>query len=317
MIEYIIRRLAQMPLVLLVVSVVTFLVLHLTPGDPVVAALGIDADPQTIAALRQKLGLDQPLPVQYFSWIGRVVRGDLGDSMHTGQAVTELIAQRLPVTLTLTLAAMLFAILIAVPLGVLGASRPGSAIDRFSAVFTMMGIAVPNFVVSVVLILVLAVLWPVFPVGGFVNPIDDPLQALRHLALPVVSLGAVYLALLSRMVRVSVAEVLTHDYVRTARAKGLGRTTIVLRHVLRSSLLPVVTSIGISFASLLGGAVIIEQIFFLPGLGRLVLDAAIQRDYTIVQGVLLVTALIFLLTTLATDLLFAYLDPRIRYGSQA
>ena len=312
--RYVLRRLLEMPPVVLVVSLVTFALLHITPGDPVVTALGIQADPETVAVVRARLGLDLPLPIQFANWLGSLLRGDLGTSMLSGQSVSEIIGQRLPITLTLAISATLFSIVLSIPLGVLSAVRPGSRLDRSAAIFTTLGIAVPNFVISIVLILVLGVLWPVLPIGGFISPMADPLQGIRHLALPTIALGTVYLALLSRMVQVSVSEVLSLDYVRTARAKGLANAVVLRRHVLRGALLPVITTIAINFAYLLGGAIIIEQIFFLPGLGRLVVDAATQRDYTVVQGVMVVTALVFLLSSLVADVFFAYLDPRIRYS---
>jgi peptide/nickel transport system permease protein len=314
MTRYVLRRLLEMPAVILIVSLVTFALLHLTPGDPVVTALGITADPETIAVLRAKLGLDLPLHVQFFRWLGAVAHGDLGASMLSGQSVTEIIAQRIPITLTLAISATVFSIAISIPLGIVSAVRPGSRLDRTAAIFSTLGIAVPNFVIAIVLILVFGVFLRILPIGGFVNLLSDPIEWLKHLVLPTLALGTVYLALLSRMVQVSVAEIVSLDYVRTARAKGLSTRVVLVRHVLRGALLPVITTIAINFAYLLGGAIIIEQIFFLPGLGRLVVDAATQRDYTVVQGVMIVTSLVFLLSSLVADILFAYLDPRIRYA---
>jgi peptide/nickel transport system permease protein len=313
LVRYVVGRILQLPIVLFVVSVIVFALLRLTPGDPVQSALGVQASPETIAALRARLGLDEPLVVQYLQWLLAVLRADLGRSMLSDQSVAVLVAERLPVTLTLAVSATLLSVAASIPLGLLSAIRPGSLAERVGTIFGTLGIAVPNFVFALVLILLFAVMWPVLPIGGWVSPLQDPLDGLRHLVLPTIALSAVYVALLSRLVQVSVAEVLPQDYVRTARSKGLAERVVIRRHVLGSALLPVITAVAINFAYLLGGAIIIEQIFFIPGLGRLIIDAALQRDYTIIQGATLVTSLVFLLSSLLADLAYATLDPRIRY----
>jgi peptide/nickel transport system permease protein len=311
--QFLMGRLLQFPPALLVISIVVFSLLHLTPGDPVVTALGTQADPSTVESLRSQLGLDRPLALQYLAWLTAVLHGDLGVSLLSRQSVLELVADRLPVTITLAISATIFSVVVSLPLGIVSALRPGSIVHRGGTLAGTLGIAVPNFVFALLLILLFGVAWPVLPIGGWVSPMSDPLDGLRHLVLPTVALGAVYVALVSRMVQVSVAEVLSHDFVRTARAKGLSPQMVVTRHVLRSALLPVITTVAINFAYLLGGAIIIEQIFFLPGLGRLIIDAAVRRDYTVIQGATLITGLVFLLSSLAADVLYAYADPRIRY----
>jgi peptide/nickel transport system permease protein len=315
MIRYLFGRLLQLPFVLFVVSIVVFALLRLTPGDPVQSALGVQATPETIAALRARLGLDQPVVLQYLQWLFSALRGDFGQSMLSAQPVAQLVGERLPVTLTLAVSATLLSVAASIPLGLVSAIRPGSVAERAGTIVGTLGIAVPNFVFGLVLILLFAVIWPILPIGGWVNPLQDPVEGIRHLVLPTVALSAVYVALLSRLVQVSVAEVLPQDYVRTARSKGLAERIVIRRHVLGGALLPVITAVAINFAYLLGGAIIIEQIFFIPGLGRLIIDAALQRDYTIIQGATLVTSLVFLLSSLIADIAYAFLDPRIRYQS--
>jgi peptide/nickel transport system permease protein len=313
MLPYVLRRLVTMVPVLLVVSVVVFSLIHLTPGDPVSIMLREEADPATAAALRAALGLDRPLPVQYVVWLGRAARGELGRSIRTNQPVSEAILQRLPVTLSLAGAATMLALVIALPAGILSAVRRNSAADVAGTLVALTGVSLPNFWLAILLIFLFSVTLGWLPPLGWVSPARDFWGSLRSLVLPAVTLGAAVAAVVMRMTRSSLLEVLQLDYVRTARAKGLGEAPVLLRHALRNALVPVVTVVGLQAGALLGGAIITETIFALPGVGRLLVDAIFQRDFPVVQGVVLFLALNFLLVNLLVDLAYAGLDPRIRY----
>ncbi len=311
---YIIRRLLVMLPVLFLVSVIIFMIIHLTPGDPALMMLGEEANPQALAALRQELGLDQPLPVQYAVWLGRVLRGDLGRSIRTNQPVTEAIGQRLPPTVELTIAALIVSLGIALPAGIVSATRRGSRADIASTVGSLLGVSMPNFFLAVLLIFIFAYKLRWFPPIGWTPPWENLGENLRGLVLPAICLGAAAAAVVARLTRSSLLEVLGQDYVRTARAKGLGESKVIRQHALKNALIPVVTIVGLQVGALLGGAIIIESLFSLPGIGKLVVDSIFQRDFPMVQGVVLFLALVFLGTSLVVDLLYAYLDPRIHYG---
>ncbi len=313
MLPYLLRRLASMVPVLLVVSVVVFSLIHLTPGDPVAIMLREEADPATAAALRTALGLDRPLPIQYLTWLGRVARGELGRSIRTNQPVSQAILERLPVTLTLAAAATLLALLVALPAGIVSAVRRNSLADVAGTVAALSGVSLPNFWLAILLIFVFSVTLGWLPPLGWVSPLRDPWGGLRSLVLPAVTLGTAMAAVVMRMTRSSLLEVLQLDFVRTARAKGLREGGVLLRHALRNALIPVVTVVGLQAGALLGGAIITETVFALPGVGRLLVDAIFQRDFPLVQGVVLFLALNFLVINLAVDLAYAVLDPRIRY----
>src|SRR3990172_5201838 len=284
MLPYLLRRLATMVPVLLVVSVVVFSLIHLTQGDPVAIMLREESDPATAAALRAALGLDRPLPVQYLTWLGRAARGELGRSIRTNQPVTQAILQRLPVTLTLAAAATLLALAVALPAGIVSAVRRNSLADVAGTVAALSGVSPPNFWLAILLIFVFSVTlgWP--PPLGWVSPVRDPRGGLRSLVLPAVTLGTAMAAVGMRMTRSSLLEVLQLEFVRTARAKGLREGRVVLRHALRNALIPVVTVVGLQAGALLGGAIITESVFALPGVGRLLVDAIFQRDFPLVQG---------------------------------
>lgn len=314
---YALRRLAQALVVLIGVSIAVFALVHLVPGDPVRLALGTRYDPESYAALRERSGLDDPIVVQYFGWAGRALTGDLGVSFRTGEPVTGLLTERLPATLSLAAAALLVALLIAVPLGVLGALRARSAVDHLTRVFSQAGVSVPEFWMGLVLILVFAAGLDVLPSSGYVSPTEDVGDWLQHLVLPAITVGLVSGSILTRFVRSAVLEVLSRDYTRTARAKGLPETVVIRRHVGRPAAVPVVTVTGVQLAYLLSGVVVAEVVFAWPGMGLLALQAVQSRDYPLLQGAVLLFACVVLLISLLVDLLYAYLDPRIGYEEPA
>lgn len=307
------RRLAATIPVLLVVAVVVFLILHLSPGDPAAIIAGDNASSEDIEQVRAGLALDRPLPEQFGLWLWQLVQGDLGVSIFNKTPVTTLIAQRLEPTLALTVLTMVVAVLVAVPLGVLSAWRVGTWVDH-----AIMGLAVaafssPVFLIGYALVYQFARQWRLLPVQGFSSLSDGLGPFLSHLALPALSLGLVYTALLARMTRSTMLEVLGEDYIRTARAKGLGVMAVLLRHGLRNAAVPIVTTIGLGIALLIGGVVVTESVFAIPGVGRLTIEALTQRDYPVIQGVILVASLAYVLVNLAIDLTYLLLDPRIRY----
>ena len=306
------RILATIP-VMGVVALTVFGLLHLTPGDPAVIIAGDYATTQDIERIRARLGLDRPLLTQAGIWLASVARGDLGVSIYSGLPVTRLIGQRVGPTAALTALAMLISVTLAVPLGVLAAWRQGSWLDRAIMIFSVSGFSMPVFWLGFLLVWVFAIQAGVLPVQGY-QPLEaGPWQFLRHLVLPAVTLSLVYMALIARMTRASVLGVLREDYIRTAFAKGLAPRRVLLAHALKAASLPVVTIIGVGFALLIGGAVVTESVFAIPGLGRLTVDAIVRRDYPVVQGVVLVVSGVYVLLNLLIDLLYVVLDPRIRY----
>jgi peptide/nickel transport system permease protein len=313
MLRYIAGRLIGTIPVLLLVSLLTFLMIHLTPGDPVRLMLGDDATAEAIEALNSKLGLDQPLPVQYVRWLGEVVTGDLGQSIRTRQPVLEAVGERLPVTLELSVLSMIIAIALGVPTGIIAAIRRNSAADVASTTLALTGISIPNFFLGIVLILVFSEWLGWLPPSGYVPFLEDPVQNLKLMIMPSFALGTALAGTISRMMRSSLLEVLGADFVRTARAKGLSEPRAILGHAVKNALLPVVTIIGLQMGTVLGGAILTETIFALPGIGRLVVDSIFARDFPIVQGVILFLALIRIASSLVTDLIYARLDPRISY----
>lgn len=308
-----VRRLMATIPVMGVVAIAVFALLHLTPGDPAVIIAGDYATADDIARIRGKLGLDQPLTTQITIWLGRVVRGDLGTSIFSGLPVTTLIHQRAEATISLTLLAMLISVGVGVPLGVLAAWRRGSWLDRVVMIVAVSGFSMPVFWLGFLLVWVFAIQAHWLPVQGF-RPIGDGVGPfLRHLVLPAVTLSVIYLALIARMTRASMLGVLDAEYIRTAFAKGLAPRRVLIRHALKNASLPVVTIIGIGFALLIGGAVVTESVFALPGLGRLTVDAIVRRDYPVIQGVILVVSGVYVLINLVVDILYVVLDPRIRF----
>jgi len=314
---YILRRLLLMIPVALLVTVGIFVIIRIAPGDPVLTYAGEDKDPATIAALRVELGLDQPLPIQYAAWLSRAVQGDLGRSFQTRQRVSEAIVERIPVTFELGLAALLISVSVALVVGILSAVKRNSALDLLTTSVTLAGVSFPNFYLGLLLILLFAYIVPghIFPPGGFVPFTTDPGENLRRMVLPAVTVATASLAVNLRQVRSSLLDVFGQDYVRTARAKGLPERAVITRHALKNALIPVVTIIGIQIGAIIEGAIITETIFFIPGIGRLAVQAIPSQDYPIVQGVVLVSALSFMLSTLAVDILYAFLDPRISFGA--
>ncbi|MBO4141518.1 ABC transporter permease [Micromonospora tulbaghiae] len=311
MARFVLRRVLQSAVVLVGVTLVVFLLLQLVPGDPVRVALGTRFDPQTYEALRERAGLDQPLPVQYASYLGHALTGDLGVSFRTGQPVSQIVLERLPATLSLAVTAVVFALLVAFPLGIVAAVRSGSAVDHAARVFSQFGVSVPDFWMGIMGILLFAGVLGWLPPSGYVALTDDPGRWATHVALPAVTVGLVTASILTRFIRSSVLEVLSADYVRTAEAKGLRNRVVILRHVLRNALIPVVTVVAVQLASLLGGVIVIEVLFAWPGIGRLTFDAVQARDYPVLQGAVLLVAALFLLVNLLVDILYARLDPRI------
>ncbi|ADU10782.1 ABC transporter permease [Micromonospora aurantiaca] len=311
MARFVLRRVLQSAVVLVGVTLVVFLLLQLVPGDPVRVALGTRFDPQTYEALRERAGLDQPLPVQYASYLGHALTGDLGVSFRTGQPVSQIVLERLPATLSLAVTAVVFALLVAFPLGIVAAVRSGSAVDHAARVFSQFGVSVPDFWMGIMGILLFAGVLGWLPPSGYVALTDDPGRWATHVALPAVTVGLVTASILTRFIRSSVLEVLSADYVRTAEAKGLRNRVVIVRHVLRNALIPVVTVVAVQLASLLGGVIVIEVLFAWPGIGRLTFDAVQARDYPVLQGAVLLVAALFLLVNLLVDILYARLDPRI------
>jgi ABC-type dipeptide/oligopeptide/nickel transport system permease component len=301
--------------VALLVTMGVFALARISPADPAVVFAGEDRDPAAIEAMRKDLGLDQPLPVQYVAWLSKAVQGDLGRSFQNKQRVTEAILERLPVTGELGLAALTISITFALLIGILSAVKRNSVIDLLSTSITLMGVSFPSFFLGVVLILLFAYVIPgrIFPPGGFTPITTDVGDNLRRLVLPAITIATGSLALNLRQVRSSLLDVFGHEYMRTARAKGLHENTVVIRHALKNALIPVVTLIGIQVGAIIEGAFITEQIFFWPGIGRLAVQAIPSSDYPVVQGVVLIAAFSYMFSTLIVDVVYAWLDPRISY----
>lgn len=311
--NYLLRRLFATLPVMAVVAVVVFLLIHLSPGDPAALIAGDLATTEDIEKLRAALGLDQPLWRQFALWLGRVLSGDLGTSIFTQVSVTKLLAQRLEPTLSIAVLTMALTVCVAVPLGTLAAHRSGTWTDRLVMVFAVLAFSVPVFLIGYLLIYTLAIRIPLFPVQGYVHLSEGVGAWLNSLALPCINLALVYIALITRMTRATVMEVLQEDYIRTARAKGVYERLVISRHALRNALLPVVTVIGIEFAFLFGGLVVTEQVFNLNGIGKLFVLAVSRGDYTMIQALVLLVSVVFVLVNFVIDMLYAVFDPRIRY----
>jgi peptide/nickel transport system permease protein len=312
---YILRRLLMLIPVMLIVGIVVFMLVHLTPGDPAAVILGQSATGEQIEQLRHELGLDEPLLVQFVEWFGNALRLDFGDSLFLGIPVTEALRERAQPTLLLTTYALLIEILIGVPCGVIAAIRRNSILDRALMVLSIAGAAIPTFFLGIVLILIFAVRLNWLPSGGYVPIEEDPKEHFKSMILPAFTLGFSAAGLLARLVRSSMLDVLRDDYIRTAMAKGLKFRKVVTGHALRNALIPAVTVIGYSLGALLGGAVVTETVFNIPGMGRLVVQSISRRDYPLIQGAIMLIAGIYVLVNLLVDVLYVYIDPRIRYGS--
>ena len=313
MTAFILKRLFVLSVTILLVSIIIFAVLMAIPGDPAQIILGIHATPETLQQLRHQLGLDRPLTIQYLSYMKNLAMGDLGRSIAYDVPIGSLIFSRLQVTIPLALLSMIFAVLLSIPLGIYSAvhrNRPG---DYGIMVFSQVGLAVPAFWAGILLILLFAVTLHWFPAGGFESWLVDPVRAVRSLLLPALSLGVVRAAVLTRMTRSSMLEILGEDYIRTARSKGLPERIVVYKHAFRNAIIPVVTIVGLQAGDLLAGAIIIENVFHLPGVGRLVFEAIGQRDLPVIQGVVLFIAITIVVINFVTDIAYGYLDPRIRY----
>jgi peptide/nickel transport system permease protein len=313
MLDYLVRRLASIAPTLVFVSMLIFGLQQLLPGDPAQILAGEEQDPALIAHLRAKLHLDEPLPVRYAYWIGGVLRGDLGESIRTQQPVLELIAQKLPVTVELALLAMLVALVIGVPAGVVAAVRRDTPWDYGATVFALSGLSMPNFWLGILMILLFSVQLGWLPASGYTSPVEDLAGNLAAMLMPAIVLGTGIAAVLMRHTRSAMLQVLSADYVRTARAKGLSERVVVLHHALRNALTPVITLGALELGTLLSGAVLTEQVFTIPGFGKLIVDAVFNRDYAVIQGVVLVTASAYVLLNLLADLAYFVVNPRMRH----
>ncbi|NWC92783.1 MULTISPECIES: ABC transporter permease [unclassified Pseudomonas] len=312
MIKFILRRLLNAIPTLILVSLFVFTLQKLLPGDPVLAMAGEERDPQVLEYLRGKYHLDDPVPVQYLDWVGDVLQGNLGISMRNDQPVLSLLKSKLPVTLELSMWAMLIALLIGIPSGIIAAVRKGTAVDYGANIFALSGISIPHFWLGLLLILFFAVKLKWLPASGYVPFSEDPLRNLQTLIMPAFVLGAGLAGTLMRHTRSAMLEVLRSDYVRTARAKGLLPWTVITKHAFRNALMPIVTLTTLLFGELLGGAVLTEQVFSLPGFGKMIVDAVFNRDYSVVQGVVLCVAVGFILLNLLADVLYRLINPRMR-----
>ncbi len=313
MLAHIVRRIVATIPVMAIVALFVFSLLYIAPGDPAVVIAGDQASPEDIEKIRKGLGLDRPFLVRFGEWSWSILQFDLGTSMFTGLPVTELIAQRLEPTLSLMVVTLILAVTIAVPMGVIAAWKAGTWIDRSLMAFAVFGFSVPVFVVGYLLAYVFALQLDWFPVQGYTPIARGFWPWLENLVLPAVALGCVYIALIARITRASMLEVLQQDYIRTARSKGMGQGGILFVHALKNAAVPIVTVIGIGVALLIGGAVVTESVFAIPGLGRLTIDAIVRRDYPLIQGIVLLFSFVYVLVNLAVDLLYTLLDPRIRY----
>jgi len=313
MVAFLARRLLSTIPVLLIVSVLVFLLLRLTPGDPAAILAGDQATGEQIAQIRAGLGLDRSIPEQYLIWLGRMAQGDLGQSFYYKTDVVSLIGQRLEPTVSLATITIVVAVLVAVPLGVLAAWRHGGWLDRTLMGFSVMGFSVPVFVLAYLLIWALSMKLGWLPVQGYHRIADGPGRWLFHLVLPAITLSVIYVALIARVTRASVLETLGEDYIRTARAKGLPESKVLLRHALTNAAVPIVTVIGIGIALLIGGVVVTESVYAIPGLGRLTVDAVLARDFPTIQGVILFFSFVYVVVNLLVDMSYVFFDPRIRY----
>lgn len=312
MFSYVVRRILQSIPILFVVLTMVFVVVRVLPGDPAVAALGDYASKDAVAALRERMGLNAPLWIQYFRFIGGLFRGDLGTSIITGYPVASQVLEVLPHTLELTFSGIIFGYVFGVPLGVLAAVRRNTFVDYFNRIFSLVGLSVPAFYLGILLILLLCIQFPFFPVVG-VGSFSDPVENLRHLFLPALTLGLLMTAYITRMTRSSILETIREDYVRTAHAKGVLERVVLFKHVLRNALIPIVALGGLYAVVLIGSSVMVEIVFSRPGLGKLMVGAIKQRDYTTLQSVMVIYATIVVVLNLATDLFYGLIDPRIKY----
>lgn len=314
--KYILKRLLSMIPAVFVVSVVIFLIIHLTPGDPAAVMLGDQADPEAIAALREALGLNDPLPVQYLRWLGGVLQGDLGQSLYSDESMISMLLSHLGPTLSLTVFALAISLIVAVPLGILAARKRGALADNAISVFSMIGISMPSFLLGLLLMLVFAVTLRWLPAAGYKTLAEDGMaEHLRYLVMPAIALGFMEAGLILRMTRSSMLEVLGSDYIRMAKAKGEKSLAITCKHAFKNALIPIVTTVGQTFMGLLSGATVVESIFNIPGIGKMTITAVQQRDYEVVQAVVLFLSMINIVVCLVIDLIYAAIDPRVRLSA--
>jgi peptide/nickel transport system permease protein len=313
--EVVARRLLLAVPMLLGMSVVVFLIVHLVPGDPARAILGLNATPELIAQLREQLGLEESLVSQYVAWLGNVVTGDFGRDYSSGASISSLLGQRLPVTIELAVVALLIAIVIGVPLGIAAAVWRGRGPDAAAQGVSLLGISVPDFWLGIMLILLFSLGLGTLPSSGWVPLSEDPVGNLEHVLLPALALGVGFGAVLVRITRAAMLDVLDQDYIRFCRAKGVPERSVIFKHALRNAAIPIITVIGMQAGYLLGGAIVIEQVFSLPGVGRLVLDGVLQRNYPVVQGGVLVVGVMFIVVNLLADVLYTVLNPKLRHSS--
>jgi peptide/nickel transport system permease protein len=313
MFAYIVRRILATIPVMAIVALFVFSLLYIAPGDPAAVIAGDQATPADVERIRQSLGLDRPFLVRFGEWVFRILRGDLGVSIFTNLPVSTMIGQRVQPTLSLMVLTLILAVSIAVPMGVVAAWRQGTFIDRAVMGFAVLGFSVPVFVVGYLLAYVFALELDWLPVQGYTSLDQGFFPWLENLILPAIALGGVYIALIARITRATMLEVLQQDYIRTARAKGAGQANVLFLHALKNAAVPIVTVIGIGIALLIGGAVVTESVFAIPGLGRLTVDAILRRDYPVIQGVILLFSFVYVLVNLLIDILYTFLDPRIRY----
>lgn len=312
MIGFLIRRVLQIIPVAIVMCAVVFTTAFMLPGDPTLTILGENAPAAARAALRAEMGLDRPIPLQFIDWLGRALTGDLGKSFKTGEPVMDMLLTRIPVTLELTILAITLAACIGVPLGIIAALRRNSWVDTLVSILSISSLAMPFFWVGMLLIMLFTLRLGWLPPSGYVPFLEDPLRNLQLMIMPVMTVGMAYAALLMRQTRAAMIEVLSQDYVRTARAKGAAEPRIIIRHALRNALIPVITVIGLQFGGLIGGAVVTETVFALPGLGRMITNAIFERDYMVVQGAILVVVVGVILVNLITDITYSLLDRRVQ-----
>ncbi len=316
MLRYLGFRMLQLIPIVIFASIGVFLMIHLVPGDPVLTVTGLEASAEQMDRVREELGFDRALPVQYVDWVGRVFSGDLGSSLVSQKPTTELIADRMPATIQLTIATMFIGLGLGIPFGLIAASRRGSWVDKMVAGYSSFSLAVPTFVIGIVFILIFGVELEWLPTASSYIPVwEDPGGALKATIGPAFTLGFYVSGVIARFVRASMVEVLELDYIRTARAKGVGEAKLVYKHAFRAASLPTLTVVGVQFGTFLGGALVTESVFNYPGIGRLILKAILNRDFVVVQGAVLVVVVIFTLVTLVTDILYGFLNPRIRAGN--
>ncbi len=312
MLSYFLRRVAIAIPTILLISIFVFALQKLLPGDPLLVLAGEERDPEVLEFLREKYRLNDPIPVQYITWVGNALQGDLGTSFRTNQPVTELIGQKLPVTIQLAIMSLIFAVLIGIPAGILSAYKKGTLTDYIANIVALSGLSIPNFWLGIMLILLVSVKWQLLPASGYVPLSEDFWLSIKTMLMPAFVLGTALAATLMRHTRSAMLGVLTSDYVRTARAKGLSERKVVLKHAFRNALTPIVTLTALLFGELIAGAVLTEQIFTIPGFGKLVVDAVFNRDYAVVQGIVLVTAVGFIIMNLLADMAYFLLNPRLR-----